>query len=56
MRLIRHLTVTQTLWYFEVDLTRVQVARCLKGNPVEIGDGHAAVTGDETRRNHCPED
>jgi hypothetical protein len=26
-----------------------------EGNPVEFGDGHAAVIGDETCRNHYPE-
>jgi len=26
-----------------------------KGNLVEIEDGHAAVSGDETCHNHCPE-
>jgi len=31
------------------------VAENLKGNPVEIGDGHAAVIGNETCQIHCPE-
>ena len=26
-----------------------------EGNPVGIGDGHAAVIGDETCRSHCPD-
>jgi len=26
-----------------------------KGNLVEIEDGHAAVSGDETCQSHCPE-
>ena len=32
----------------------MQVADCQKGNPVGIGDGHAAVIGDETRQSHYP--
>jgi hypothetical protein len=27
----------------------------LKGNPVRVGDGHAAVIGDETCQSHYPE-
>jgi hypothetical protein len=35
-------------------MIRIQVADCQKGNPVRIGDGHAAVIGDETCQNHYP--
>ena len=34
---------------------RIQVVESPKGNLVEIEDGHAAVSGDETCHNHCPE-
>jgi len=36
-------------------MIRIQVALNRKGNPVRIGDGHAAVIGDETCQNHYPE-
>jgi hypothetical protein len=36
------------MWYEEPELIGIQVADCQKGNPVRIGDGHAAVIGDET--------
>ena len=35
--------------------TRIQVVESPKGNLVEIEDGHAAVSGDETCHHHCPE-
>ena len=36
-------------------IKRAQVVESPKGNLVEIEDGHAAVSGDETCHNHCPE-
>ncbi len=36
------------MWYEQINLICIQVANCRKGNPVRIGDGHAAVIGDET--------
>jgi hypothetical protein len=34
-------------------ITTLQVRICLKGNPVQIGNGPAAVIGDEIRESHC---
>ena len=36
-------------------IKRAQVVESPKGNLVEIEDGHAAVSGDETCQSHCPE-
>ena len=50
-----NLTFDQKLWYELKKLIRIEVAYSRKGNPVRVGDGHAAVIGDETCQIHCPE-
>jgi hypothetical protein len=50
-----NLTDTKSLWYELTEIYSCSGGLEPQGNPVRVGDGHAAVIGDETCQIHCPD-